>query len=251
MAAMYDCFLGEGAHLPADLEAASLARRAWPGITTAARVNRAFMRRATRHLAAAEGITQFLDIGSGIPSQPNLHQIAQDVTSQARVVYIDRDPVALMATSPARTGFGPVDYALADLRDPERILTCAARTLFFDQPVAVSFNAVLHFVPDDQNPQRLVRQLMSALAPGSFLTLTHATGDFSLTEITRAMEVFRSFGTPGRLRRRDEVEAFFDGLVLLPPGVEVPHRWHSDPTGEAQQPSDGDVCLWAGVARKP
>ncbi|MEU6562715.1 SAM-dependent methyltransferase [Nocardia nova] len=249
---MYDYYLGGQDHYAADAEAAEQVLKIWPGVRAAAQQNRAFIHRVTRFLAHA-GIGQFLDIGTGIPTEPNLHQVAQQITPDARVVYVDNDPIvlvharALMVSSPE----GRTNYVSADVTTPEKILDAPGLrdTLDLSRPVALSLNALMHFVPDEQNAYGIVTALMDALAPGSYLVMTHVTPDFDPTAIAAVVEVYRRSGLPCQVRSRDEFLKFFGGLELVEPGVEVPHRWHLDGVAPPKK-MDAQVSAYACVARK-
>ncbi|BBJ46498.1 hypothetical protein SSPO_092160 [Streptomyces antimycoticus] len=259
-ARMYDYFLGGKDNYVADREAAAKVLTLWPGVMIAARTNRAWMHRAIRFLAAERGIRQFLDIGTGIPTRPNLHEVAQGIAPDARVVYVDNDPIvlahaqALLKSSPE----GRTAYVHGDITEPGNILASPDLTEVLDlsRPVALSLVSLLHFVPDEWGPYEIVQQLVDALAPGSFLVLSHITPDFDPEATQKTVQVYRSGGIPGQIRTRDEVERFFTGLELAEPGLEVPHRWRTDlaetdshvETGDV---TDEEVSFWAGVAQKP
>jgi hypothetical protein len=253
VARIYDYFLGGKDNFPADRQAAEQTLAVFPDAPTAARQNRAFVHRATRYLVAEAGIRQFLDVGTGIPTRPNLHEIAQGIAPEARVVYADNDPIvlaqarALLASTPA----GKTAYIDADLREPEKILTSAevAETLDLSRPVALSLIAILHFIPDSDDPYGLVRRYVSVLPSGSYLALTHGTADFT-AEVSAAQEVYRARGMSGSARSREEVARFFDGLEVVDPGVTVVHRWRPDgATGDT--PTDSQVSVYGAVARVP
>ncbi|GAA3370794.1 SAM-dependent methyltransferase [Streptomyces antimycoticus] len=259
-ARMYDYFLGGKDNYVADREAAAKVLTLWPGVMIAARTNRAWMHRAIRFLAAERGIRQFLDIGTGIPTRPNLHEVAQGIAPDARVVYVDNDPIvlahaqALLKSSPE----GRTAYVHGDITEPGNILASPDLTEVLDlsRPVALSLVSLLHFVPDEWGPYEIVQQLVDALAPGSFLVLSHITPDFDPEATQKTVQVYRSGGIPGQIRTRDEVERFFTGLELAEPGLEVPHRWRTDLAETDSQVETGDVTdeevsFWAGVAQKP
>ncbi|WP_050996989.1 MULTISPECIES: SAM-dependent methyltransferase [Frankia] len=252
-ARMYDYYLGGKDNFPADREAAEQAIAAFPNARVTARVNRAFMTRATRHLAADAGIRQFLDIGTGIPTSPNLHEVAQAVAPDTRVVYADNDPIvltharALLTSTPQ----GRTAYVDADLRDPAAILDSPElqKTLDLSRPLALSLVAIFHFLPDEDDPYGIVRRLVDALPSGSYLVLTHGTADFDpgAEEFAAA---YRQRGVPFQLRSRAEVERLFDGLELVDPGLLVAHRWRPD-DDDSMSLLDAQVGLYGGVARKP
>ncbi|WP_258396206.1 SAM-dependent methyltransferase [Streptomyces sp. Amel2xB2] len=253
-ARMYDYYLGGRDHFEADARAAEAVAAAIPSIPAEARANRDFMARATRWLAAERGVRQFLDIGSGLPTEPGLHQVAQAVSPEAKVVYSDRDPFVLRhARAMLRgTAEGSTAYVRADVTDPESILDAPglSDTIDLGRPVALSLNAVIHFVPDEQHPYDIVRTLLGALPAGSHLVLTHTTADFR-GRARRTSTEPRTWGCPPlRPRTRREVARFFDGLELADPGLVLPHRWR--PSRETPADLSGaDVPSYAGVARKP
>ncbi|MEV5357255.1 SAM-dependent methyltransferase [Streptomyces sp. NPDC086081] len=230
-ARVYDVFLGGKDHYPADREAAAAALAAHPRGYLDVRHNRDFLRRAVTQLVERDGIRQFLDIGTGLPTAENVHQIAQRITPGARVVYVDNDPVVL-AHARALLTSGPegrTDYIDADLRDPGRILEQAARTLDFGRPVALCLVAVLHFVADDE-AYPLVRELLDALPAGSRLVLSHLTEDLNPENIRAVQRTYTERGFTFVLRSRAEVERFFtgNGLEIADPGVVPAHRWRPD-----------------------
>jgi hypothetical protein len=256
-ARMYDYYLGGKDHFEVDEQAAEAVAFTWPGVFVCARENRAFMHRATRVLAREHGIGQWLDIGTGIPTEPNLHQVAQSVLPRARVVYVDNDPLVLkyaerlMRSSPE----GRTAYVEADVTDPGTLLdrVTATGVLDLNRPVALSLNAVLHFVTDAADPYGIVARLLGTLPSGSALALSHGTPDFDPETVARIKEIYTRSGTGMQLRSKAEVTRFFDGLDLLEPGIEVGHRWRPDPAGTdtTEEPTDAEVSLWAGVGIKP
>ncbi|EFC79670.1 protein of unknown function DUF574 [Parafrankia sp. EUN1f] len=251
VARIYDYYLGGKDNFPADRQAAEKTLEVFPDAPTAARQNRAFVHRATRYLVAEAGIRQFLDVGTGIPTRPNLHEIAQGIAPESRVVYADNDPIvlaharALLTSTPE----GKTAYLDADLREPEKILASVeiAETLDLDQPIALSLIAILHFIPDSDDPYGIIRRYVSVLPSGSYLALTHGTADFTV-EVSAAQEVYRSRGISGTARSRQEVEQFFDGLEIVTPGVAVVHRWRPDaPFGDSL--NDAQVSVYGAIAR--
>jgi S-adenosyl methyltransferase len=249
MARVYDYWLGGKDNFAADREAAQQAIAANPGILTDVRANRAFLAHAVRYLAGECGIRQFLDIGTGIPTANNTHGVAQSVAPDCRVVYVDNDPVvlsharALLTSDPA----GATDYIDADLRDTREILDSAARTLDFSRPVAVTLLAILHLIPDADDPGGIVARLMAAVPPGSYLVISHPAGDVrpaAVAEMVRRVNA-RLGPTRGTMRDRAEVTRLFDGLELLDPGIVQPQLWR--PAGSVL---DADIGIWCGVARK-
>ncbi|MER7998745.1 MULTISPECIES: SAM-dependent methyltransferase [unclassified Streptomyces] len=254
-ARMYDYYLQGKDYYEVDEVAAANVEKVHPTVKITARTNRYFMHRATRYLAREAGIRQFLDIGTGIPTRPNLHQIAQEIAPDSRVVYADYDPVvlrhaeALMRSTPE----GRTTYIQADVRDPKSIIESERLrdTLDLSRPVALSLNALLHFVPDEDGPHEIVRFLLDALPSGSYLVLSHCTPDFEPETWANVVAVYRQGGIPAQVRSRDEVLRFFDGLELVEPGVAVAHRWRPDGTALPEGVNDASVSIYAGVARKP
>jgi hypothetical protein len=259
-ARMYDYYLGGKDNYAPDREAAEKIREVFPSTGTAAHVNRAFMHRASRWLAGEAGIRQFLDIGTGIPTEPNLHQVVQEVAPESRVVYADNDPIvlaharALMTSTPG----GRTAYIHADATKPDTILSTPElqETLDLSKPVALSLIALLHFIPDEDGAYGIVEQLLSALPSGSALAISHASGDFDPETAQKIGETYRKSGIWAQARSKEEVERFFTGLELVEPGIVVPHRWRPDSDeGTAHIASaelkDSDVPGWVGVALKP
>ncbi|MDH6115023.1 hypothetical protein P3T36_007312 [Kitasatospora sp. MAP12-15] len=253
-ARMYDYFLGGSTNFPADREAAVRAMAAFPLILSTARINRRFMHRSTRFLARS-GMRQFLDIGTGIPTSPNLHEIAQGQAPEARVVYTDNDPIvlaharALLQSHPA----GRTAYVQADVTDPAALLAAPdlLDALDLSRPVALSLNALLHFITDDRGAHAIVDRLKAALPSGSTLAISHVTPDFDPEGIARLTEAYRAAGTPGQARTRAEVARFFDGWELLAPGITPSHRWRPDPQDAPDEVTDIEAACYAGIARKP
>lgn len=254
-ARMYDYYLGGKDHFDIDKQAAETVAAAYPGIFVCARENRAFMHRATRVLAREHGIRQWLDIGTGIPTEPNLHQVAQAVVPDARVVYADNDPLVLkyaerlMRSTPQ----GRTTYLEADVNDPEALLNAPelAEVLDLDRPVALSLNALMHFVTDAQDPYGIVARLLGALPSGSALALSHCTPEFDPATWQKVTDIYTNAGTPVRFRSQKDVARFFDGLDLLDPGITVGHRWRPDAPADEATPTDAEVSLWTGVGIKP
>ncbi|WP_254205417.1 SAM-dependent methyltransferase [Nocardia alni] len=250
-ARIYDYFLHGKDNYDVDREAAARIREIWPTVEAGVRYNRDFMGRAVRELSAL-GVRQFFDIGTGIPTQPNLHQIAQEINPEARVVYVDRDPVVLAHANALMlsTKQGRVTFIDADLTEPESILAAPKlrETLNLGEPVALSLIAVLHFVPDDQDPYKIVHTLMDALPTGSYLVISHITTDFDPEVMERALQTYRASGVFAQSRDREEVAGFFDGYELLDPGVVGVHRWR--PGIQPPASHDPEAGCWAGIARK-
>ena len=249
-ARVYDYFLGGKDNFEADRVAAEAANDAFPKTAESARAARAFLRRVVRFLAAEAGIRQFLDIGTGLPSGENVHQVAQSTAQEARIVYVDNDPIVLLHAQVLLTSSpqGAVAYLDADLRDPEKILGEAAKTLDFGQPMAVLLLGILHNVGDQDDPYGIVRRLVQAMPGGSYLAICHLTADIypELAEWARALNE-RQLDSPVVLRDHAQVTSFFDGLELLEPGVVQLSKWR--PRSEVE--SAAAAALWGGVARKP
>ncbi len=248
-ARVYDYWLGGKDNFAADRAAANQVITAQPAILVGVRANRAFLGRAVRYLAGDVGIRQFLDIGTGIPAANNTHEVAQSVAPSARVVYVDNDPIVLVhARALLNSTTGPTTYLDADLRDTDRILAAAARTLDFSQPVAVMLLMILHLIPDSDDPYGIVRRLMDATAAGSYLVLSHPASDVDAAAAAKAAQCYNSLvSTPQTRRTYAEVCRFFDGLDLLEPGVVATNRW---------RPADGVgppslAPNYAGIGRKP
>ncbi len=247
IARVYDYWLGGKDNFAADREAARQAIAANPGIRAGVRANRAFLARAVRYLAGECGIRQFLDIGTGIPTAENTHEVAQAVAPESRIVYVDNDPVvllharSLLASHPA----GSADYIDADLRDTATILDGAARTLDFGQPVAILLLLVLHLIPDSDDPYGIVARLMSAVPSGSYLVITHVAADVEVDAMAEmAQRLNRLVAEKGTMRGKADVARFFDGLELAEPGIVQPQLWRPDGPGPVNVPA------WSGVARK-
>ncbi|MFJ6392806.1 SAM-dependent methyltransferase [Streptomyces sp. NPDC091972] len=253
-ARMYDYYLGGKTNYAVDRAAAETVIGLFPAIQTAAQANRAFMHRAMRTLAE-QGVRQFVDVGTGIPTSPNLHEIVQAVVPQCRVAYVDKDPIvlvyadALLDTSPQ----GATSYVQADASQPADVIAAVKRQrlIDFEQPVALSLHALLHFFTGDDEPYRVVSRFLQELAPGSYLSLSHATGDFAPEPWQAIVDTYTKRGTPAQVRSRAEVLRFFDGLDLIEPGLVVAHHWRPEQGSGPSLVSDAQVSLYAGVARKP
>jgi hypothetical protein len=248
-ARVYDALLGGKDHYPVDRGAADAILAAAPQARQGARENRAFLQRAVRYLAAEAGIDQFLDIGTGLPTQGNVHEVARQVAPDARVVYVDHDPVVHAHANALLANNSPTTLAvLADLREPEAILADSQvrRLLDFTRPVAVLLVAVLHFIRDAEDPAGIVARLRDAMAPGSHLVISHATGDFHPQAGAKVTEVYRQASAPLVLRSRSQIGRFFRGFDLVEPGLVQPVAWRPDPGPVS--PSAGG--FYSGVGRK-
>ena len=251
-ARVYDWFLGGKDNYPVDEELGRQIESLEPQTKYCAQHNRWFMQRATRLLAGEGGIRQFLDIGSGIPTEPNLHRIAQSAAPEARVVYVDNDPIVLAHAAALLTGTpeGATEFLQADARNPDGILEQAEGVLDFTRPIALSLVALLHFISDDDGAYDIVRQLMDALPSGSHLVLSQVAGDFDPERTRQAVEMYKAGGVTLVPRSRAEVERFFDGFELTGPGVTWLPDWHPE-LGVDEVRNGAAVPLYAGVARKP
>jgi SAM-dependent methyltransferase len=244
---IYDYFLGGSHNFEVDREAARLAMKAMPGAPKISQANRAVMHRAVR-FAMDRGIDQFLDIGSGIPTFGNVHEVVHGRNPDAHVVYVDNDPVAVAHSRAVLNGNDKATIAAADLRDPRTVLENpeTERLLDFDRPMALLLVAVLHLLPDSDNPREVVAALRDALAPGSVLVVTHATLQFGPTPSGQrgVQAVYQRTGTPLIMRTKEEVERFFDGFELVDPGVVPLPHWRP----EAPLSDDDDPAVLHGLA---
>ncbi|WP_318200070.1 SAM-dependent methyltransferase [Streptomyces sp. SCL15-4] len=244
---IYDYYLGGSHNFEVDREAARRAMEFMPGLPKVMQANRAFMRRAVR-FAAGEGITQFLDIGSGIPTFGNVHEVAQAAVPGARVVYVDHDPVAVAHSEAVLAGNDDADVIAADLRKPREILSSPRleRLIDLKRPVALLLVAILHFVDDADDPYGAVAELREALAPGSLLILTHASYEGIPLPAERAegaVDVYKDIRNPLIMRSREEIARFFEGYDMVEPGlVQMPH-WRPD-----SAPEDEDPYAFSGFA---
>jgi hypothetical protein len=248
-ARVYDYWLGGKDNFAADREAAEQVIAVRPRIRAEVRANRAFLGRAVRFLAGEAGIRQFLDIGTGLPSANNTHEVAQSVAPGAHVVYVDNDPIvlaharALLTSAPT----GETAYADADLRDTDRVLAEAREALDLGTPVAVMLIAVLHHIPDDDHPYETVARLVGAVPSGSYLAISHPASDVDTEAVAEVARRYNARVPAGQRRRSHaEVLRFFEGLELQEPGLVQTPQWR--PEGED---SADPVPMWAGVARKP
>ncbi len=250
IARVYDYWLGGKDNYAADRKAGDAALQAYPYIAAGVRANRAFLARVVRYLAGEAGIRQFLDIGTGIPTANNTHEVAQAIAPDCRVVYVDNDPIvlaharALLTTSPE----GATAYLDADFRAADDILAGAGQTLDFSQPVAIMLIAILHLVGDDADPHRAVTTLVDAVPPGSCLAISHLSSDIEASAArSEAHDRLRHLMHEKQtLRSRDEVASFFTGLEMVEPGLVRIPEWRPDTQAEAKSRS----ALWGGVGRK-
>ncbi|MGW5661696.1 SAM-dependent methyltransferase [Streptomyces sp. NPDC003758] len=251
VARMYDFYLGGSHNFEVDREAARRAMEYMPGLPKIMQANRAFMRRAVR-FAVGEGITQFLDIGSGIPTFGNVHEVAQQAHPGARVVYVDHDPVAVAHSRAVLQGNEHADVVAADLRKPQEILASpqAERLIDRNRPVALLLVAILHFVEDTDDPYGAVAELRDLLAPGSLLVLTHASYEgipLPKERADGAVDVYNTIRNPLIMRSRDEIARFFEGYDMVEPGLVPMPKWRPDTAPEDEDPFS--FAGFAGVGR--
>jgi O-methyltransferase involved in polyketide biosynthesis len=251
-ARIYDYLLGGKDNFLADREAAAGITKDWPNLAISMRANRNFMRRIAHYLAAELGMRQFLDIGTGLPTAPNLHDVVQAVAPLARIVYVDNDPIVLVHARAllTSTSEGRTAYVEADLRDPATILGAAdtRETLDLQKPVALSLIAILQFIVDDEEAHRIIDQLMDALPPGSALALSTVTADSAPEEVNAGVAAYNANGIPTKARDKAEVEAFFRGFDLVDPGVTLVNHWWPD--DQALAVNDAHVHMYGGIALK-
>jgi SAM-dependent methyltransferase len=253
-ARVYDYLLGGTSNFEIDREVVKRSSAAYGGLENAqatVRANRAFLGRAVRHLVRQAGIRQFLDLGTGLPSVDHVHEVAQRESPDCRIVYVDNDPLVLThaETLLQSTPEGATTYINGDLADIENILLRAATLLDLDEPVAVVLSAILHLIPDDDEPYRLVQTLIDAMAPGSYLLISHMASDIDIHRMSDLAEetdrLQSNVGYSFALRSHDEVARFVAGLDLVPPGVVRVDEWNPDSTPHRATP------VYGLVARKP
>ncbi|GAA2723953.1 SAM-dependent methyltransferase [Actinocorallia aurantiaca] len=248
-ARIWNYLLGGKDHYAVDQEAAERVCEAFPGMRDMTRQSRYMLARVVRHLAGAEGIRQFLDIGTGLPTADNTHEVAQRVAPDARIVYVDNDPLVLVHARALLTSTpeGATDYIDADVRDPEKVLREAARTLAFSRPVALMLMGVLGLVDDEQAPV-VMKRLVAELPPGSYVALYDGSDtDPAYVESIRRHNANRP-AAPYTPRSPEQIARFFDGLHLLEPGVVSVSQWRPEPGPWDPQP---EVSCYGGLARKP
>lgn len=248
-ARVYDYLLGGKENYEADREAAERLIAISPNVVPSVRANRSFLRRAVQYLAAEAGIRQFLDIGTGLPTAENTHQVAQAIAPESRVVYVDNDPIVLAHARALLTSApdGATTFISADLGDTDAILREAARTLDFSKPIAVMLLCIMQYVPDSAGPHQLVSRLMAAVAPGSYLTMSDTTRDIQSEQMMAGAAQYNArlgtnVFTP---RTRAEIAAFFDGLALVEPGLVPLPQWRA--LADPRQV----IPMYAAMGRKP
>lgn len=250
-ARVYDFYLGGFHNFAVDREMGRQAVRMWPDLPELMQANRGFLRRAVQFLVGA-GVRQFLDLGSGIPTVGNVHEVAQRATPDTRVVYVDNDPVAVEHSRAILAGDERTAVVQADLRDPDSVLNDEAtrRMLDFDRPIAVLMVAVLHFVGDDADPAGLLRRFRDAVPAGSYLALSHATPGEEDDRAAEHRGLYQRTATPMTMRHRDQIVGFFDGWELVEPGVVYFPEWRPEPgTPPVDRPERFTGLV--GVGRKP
>jgi O-methyltransferase involved in polyketide biosynthesis len=248
-ARIWNYWLGGKDNYPVDRAVGDQILEAFPAIVENARASRAFLVRAVRYLAGEAGIRQFLDIGTGLPTANNTHEVAQQVAPESRIVYVDSDPVvlaharALLTSTPE----GATAYIDADLRDPDTILREGAGTLDFTRPIAIMLMGILGHIPDDDQARSIVRRLMDAVPSGSYLTMNDGTD--TSEEVVEAARIWNQSANPTyHLRSPERIARFFDGLELVEPGVVSPPRWRPEPSTSGLPPEIDSSC---GRGRKP
>jgi hypothetical protein len=255
-ARMYDYFLGGFHNFEADRRAARAAEAARPGVQATARANRSFLWRAVRYLAEECGISQFLDLGSGVPTVGNVHEVAQRINPEARVVYVDNEPVAVQASRKLLEGNPNATIIAADLLDPDVVLDHpeTRRLLDLDKPLAVMLVSVLHFVPDQETAVAVTRRYIDAMASGSYLTISHFSDPALVgadpARVEAASDVYRTTTNPATWRTREQIEELFTGVEMVPPGVVHIIEWRADTDPRSLENRD-HITMHAGVGRKP
>lgn len=250
-ARVYDYWLGGKDNFAADRALGDAMIAAIPSLPEMAKANRAFLARAVRHLVTEAGVRQFLDIGTGVPTAGNVHEVAQAIAPECRVLYVDHDPIvlaharALMTSTPE----GSTEFIMADLREPEAILSAPefAKTLDFQQPVALMLVAILMYFHDHEGVHYWISALVDALPSGSYVAITHPTADFDPAAVEGAVAAATQAGITLVPRSKAEVERFFDGLEVVEPGVVPVMAWHPDDVVD----DPNAAWYWAGIARKP
>ncbi|HEX6523739.1 MAG TPA: SAM-dependent methyltransferase [Streptosporangiaceae bacterium] len=249
-ARIWNYWLGGKDNYPVDQEVGDQIRRLHPGIGDYARADRVFLGRAVQYVAGEAGIRQFLDIGTGLPTVDNTHEVAQRVAPGSRIVYVDNDPLVLVHARALLTSTpeGACDYIDADMRDPEKILAEASKTLDFTRPVAVTMLGVVIFIEDDAEAYGIVRRFMDAVPAGSYLVLSHTISSPAMPDVDAAVAFWNEHGTPKLTQRTPEqITRFFDGLELVEPGVVSCSRWRPEATPWGEP---AEVAMFGGVARK-
>ena len=250
-ARIYDYLLGGKDNYPADRAAAKQIAQVLPNVRTACQWNRAFIGRAIRYLAVSRGIRQFIDVGAGLPTVRNVHEVAQEAAPGSHVVYVDNDPVVLAHGRHLLHGVAGTTIVAHDLRQPDEILADPEllALIDFEQPVALLLVAILHFIPDDDDPGGLIRKLLEPFPSGSYLVMSHGSAD-ATPEVNEAAEVYDQATASAHVRSRDHVLRLIDGLGLEAPGIVWLPEWRPDP-GRPLPPDPAEAYCYALVARKP
>ncbi|MFB4305287.1 SAM-dependent methyltransferase [Actinomadura sp. GTD37] len=251
-ARVWNYWLGGKDNYIVDRELGDRIQAVIPDIVASARADRQFLGRAVTHLTGETGIRQFLDLGTGLPTAGNTHEVAQGIASEARIVYVDNDPLVLTHAQALLTSTpdGATDYIEADARDVEKILERAAATLDFTRPVAIMMLGVLNFITGEDEAHRIVDRLLGAVPPGSHLAIAHPTGEVDGEAAQQAVDMSNQAGVaPMRLRSRAELERFFDGMEILEPGVVSCSQWRPAVSDASRPPKP--VYQFCGLARKP
>lgn len=253
MARTYDFMLGGGHNFAVDREVGVQIERVMPGLRDAARVNRQFLGRAVRFMIS-RGIRQFLDIGSGIPTVSNVHEVAQEEDPECRVVYVDRDPVAVAHSELMLAENERAAVVQADMRDPEKIFESneVQRLLRFDEPIGLLMLLVLHWVPDDDDPWDLMSRYRGALARGSCLAISHVSGDHQGENLEVATNVIKESRSPDQVNQRmhTEISALFGGFEMVPPGLVGCGEWHPGGPGDISDATAMNMLVYAGIGCK-
>lgn len=252
-ARIWNYWLGGGDYYEIDRKAGDEIRRLFPSISDYARADRRFLKQAVRHLTAEVGIRQFLDIGPGLPSEGNTHDVAQSVAPDARIVYVDNDPLVLAHARALLTGTpeGRTDHVDEDLRNVDSIIEQAARTLDLSRPVALLLLGVVMFIPDNEDPYGIVRRLLDALPAGSHLVLSHTITDPAMPQVDEAVTWWNAHGSQKLTQRApDAIARFFDGLDLVDPGVVPCTHWRPERTDNPPPGEPENVAMYCGVGRK-
>jgi hypothetical protein len=250
-ARVYNHWLGGKDNFQADRDAADELAGKLPSLRVTARANRAFLVRVVRHLAVVRGIRQFLDVGTGLPAAPNLHEVAQGIAPASKIVYVDNDPLVLVHARALLTSTrqGCTHYLDADLHNPASVVEQARRVLDFGQPVAVTLLAILHLLPDDAEVRRILTALTGPLCGGSAVAVSIATADSDPERAKAAQQVAGNHGLSVTLRNKAEIAAMLAGFDVVDPRVTLVHRWRPHQADPVL--TDADVHLWGAVAVKP
>ncbi|WP_020667067.1 SAM-dependent methyltransferase [Amycolatopsis nigrescens] len=249
-ARVYDYYLGGDSNFEVDRVLAEQVRAAIPWVHDTARHNRAFLRRAVRYCMDA-GVRQFLDIGSGTPTVGNVHEIAQQLDPDSRVVYVDNEPVAVAHAQLLLEGNENATIVRADLREPDEVCDGeeTTRLLDFDQPIAVLMVAILHFIPDSDRPLDIISQYQKRLAPGSHLAISHVTDDVYAEQIHQLVDLYRGSSNPVTTRTKEQVRELFTGFDLIDPGVVWTPEWRPETPGHVGEHPE-DSVIYAGLGRR-